>query len=334
MKEFQFIASRRSDWEAWDLWLKKPGRRKSKNQEQQLPEVVNVITLENMGSAFRRLCHDLAIARSRQYSSVLLEELHQRVLVVYQRTYSTSSSRSSAILDFIGGGFPRLVRREWRFVLTSFLLFFVPAILMLVAAQYVPDSVYLVLTPQQVADMRSMYSPDSTHLGRPLSASNTWGMWGYYIFNNVRINFQCFAGGLVFGLGSLFFVVYNALVIGGVAGHLTQVGYIETFWGFVAGHSAFELTGIVLSGAAGLKLGMGLIAPGRLSRGASLKAAARESLGLIYGAATLTFLAAFVEAFWSPMPDVPFAVKIGAGLVLWVLTWSYLLLAGRGHRAA
>lgn len=333
MKEIQFIASRRSDWEAWDLWLKKPGRRKDKDQEP-LPEVVDTITLEKMGGAFRRLCHDLAIARSRQYSSVLLEELHQRVLAVYQRIYSTSTSRSSAVLDFIGGGFPRLVRREWRFVLTSFLLFFVPAILMLVAAQYVPDSVYLVVAPHQIAEMREMYSPDSTHLGRPLSASNTWQMWGFYIFNNVRINFQCFAGGLIFGLGSLVFVVYNGLVIGSVAGHLTQVGYIETFWGFVAGHSAFELTGIVLSGAAGLKLGMGLIAPGRLSRGASLKQAARESLGLIYGAAALTFLAAFIEAFWSPMPGVPFVVKIGAGLVLWVLTWGYLLLAGRGHRAA
>lgn len=333
MKEIQFIASRRSDWEAWDLWLKKPGRQKGKDQES-VPEALNPITLENIGGAFRRLCHDLAIARSRQYSSVLLEELHHRVLAVYQRIYSTSSSRSSAVLDFIGGGFPRLVRREWRFVLTAFLLFFVPVLLMLIAAQYAPDSVYLVLTPQQLTEMRNMYSPESTHLGRPLSASNTWQMWGYYIFNNVRINFQCFAGGLAFGLGSLFFVVYNGLVIGSVAGHLTQIGYIETFWGFVAGHSAFELTGIVLSGAAGLKLGMGLIAPGRLSRGASLKQAARESLGLIYGAAALTFLAAFIEAFWSPMPDVPFMVKVGVGVAFWIVTWAYLLLAGRGHRAA
>ena len=33
------------------------------------------------------------------------------------------------------------------------------------------------------------------------------------------------------GLGSLFFLLFNGLVIGAVAGHLTQIGYIGTFWG-------------------------------------------------------------------------------------------------------
>ena len=88
-------------------------------------------------------------------------------------------------------------------------------------------------------------------------------MLAFYIYNNVRIDFQCFAGGLLFGVGSIFFLVYNGLHIGAVAGHLTRVGYGETFWGFVAGHSSFELLGAVLAGAAGLRIGYALVAPGR-----------------------------------------------------------------------
>jgi len=126
----------------------------------------------------------------------------------------------------------------------------------------------------------------------------------------------------------------GGLMIGAIAGHLTELGYIETFWGFVAGHSAFELTGAVLSGAGGLKLGLALIAPGNRSRAAALKENAGVAVRLVYGAAMLTFLAAFIEAFWSPGRDVPFEIKVGVGIFMWLLTWAYLLIAGRQRHAA
>ncbi|MGE5386129.1 MAG: stage II sporulation protein M, partial [Betaproteobacteria bacterium] len=154
------------------------------------------------------------------------------------------------------------------------------------------------------------------------------------IANNVRIDFQCFAGGIAFGVGAIFFLVYNGLMIGTTAGHLTQLGYITTFWGFVSGHSAFELTGAALSGAAGLKLGYALVAPGNRSRLAALKESAATTVGLLYGAAALTFLAAFIEAFWSPNRSVPFEIKVGVGIALWIVTWAYLLLAGRRRDGA
>jgi len=224
------------------------------------------------------------------------------------------------------------VRSEWRVVLSAFLLFFVPILIMLVALQHSPDGVYLILSPEQAGNFQDMYAPDAEHLGRPRQASSAWAMWGYYIANNVRIDFQCFAGGIVFGIGAIFFLIYNGLMIGSVAGHLTQLGYIETFWGFVAGHSAFELTGAVLAGAAGLKIGYALVAPGNLARSVALKNAAAVAGKLLAGAAALTFLAAFIEAFWSPMRTIPVNIKYGVGLALWLLTWAYLLLIGRsGH---
>lgn len=325
LKELQFIERRQADWDAWDRWL---------DASPKQGEVRDAaIPLAELPRAFRRLCRDLALARDRQYSAALADNLHRRVLAAHQRIYGAPRPRGSSVLEFVGSGFPALVRREWRVVLAAFLLFFLPAVLMLVAAQHFPDGVYLVISPEQAGQFQDMYSPDAKHLGRPRSASSEWAMWGHYIANNVRIDFQCFAGGLAFGLGAVFFLLYNGLMIGAVAGHLTQLGYIETFWGFVAGHSAFELTGAVLSGAAGLRLGIALLAPGRLTRVAALKAAARDALGLIYGAAALTFLAAFIEAFWSPDRSVPVEIKYGAGVLLWLLTWGYLLLAGRRRRA-
>lgn len=326
MKEIQFIDRRQPEWEAWDQWLAgPPGKRRQ-------PAAASPISLAELPGSFRRLSRDLALARDRQYSASLVEALHRRVLAAHQRIYGASPARRNSVLEFIGHGFPLLVQREWRLVLAALLLLFVPGAVMLAALQHYPDGVYLIFSPEQASQFQDMYAPDARHLGRPRSASSHWSMWGHYIANNVRIDFQCFAGGIAFGLGSIFFLVYNGLMIGGVAGYLTQLGYIETFWGFVAGHSAFELTGAVLSGAAGLKLGLALIAPGQRSRVAALKESAVTAGSLAAGAAALTFLAAFIEAFWSPTRGVPVEIKYGVGVALWILTWGYLLLVGRAGR--
>jgi uncharacterized membrane protein SpoIIM required for sporulation len=159
-------------------------------------------------------------------------------------------------------------------------------------------------------------------------------MWGFYIANNVRIDFQAFAGGIAFGLGHDLLPALQRPVHRRHRRSPDADRLRATFWGFVAGHSAFELTGAALSGAAGLKLGIALVAPGRRSRLAALKENSRVAVQLLYGAALLTFLAAFVEAFWSPLQGMPLTLKVGVGIVLWLLTGAYLLLAGRPSRAA
>ncbi|MDR3158318.1 MAG: stage II sporulation protein M [Zoogloeaceae bacterium] len=332
MKENQFIASREKEWLAWDLWLKTP--RQKQIEAGQAAEAA--ITLENLPSAFRRLCHDVSLARDRRYSSVLIDALQQRVLAAHQRVYGARGDLRGDWLDFLEAGLPRLVRAEWRFVLASALLFFVPLLLCLMLAQIFPESVYYILSPDEAAQFERMYAPETERPGALPSAAadGQLAMLLYYIGNNVRIDFQCFAGGILFGLGSVFFLVYNGLDIGMVAGYLTRVGYTQTFWGFVAGHSGPELIGAVLSGAAGLKIGYALIAPGRLRRREALSEAARGAVRLLYGAAFLTFCAAFVESLWSPIRSLPFALKIGAGLVFWGALIVYLCFFGRGRHAA
>src|SRR5262249_27965486 len=158
------------------------------------------------------------------------------------------------------------------------------------------------------ATFHQMYDPANRRLGSR-EADSSLMMFGFYIWNNIRIGFQTFAGGLLFGVGSLWFLGANGIIIGAVAGYLTQVGYSQTFWSFVAGHSSLELTAIVIAGAAGLRLGLAVIAPGNLSRRAALVAAARPGVRLMYGAAIMFLAAAFVEAFWSPLTEFGFAAK-------------------------
>ncbi len=83
-----------------------------------------------------------------------------------------------------------------------------------------------------------------------------------------------------------------------------------------------------------MKIGQAMLSPGRRTRLAALKENSRVAVKLLYGAATLTFLAAFIEAFWSPLGEMPLLIKLVVGAVCWLLTVLYLVFAGRPVRAA
>ena len=282
---------------------------------------------------YRQVCQHLAIARERQYTSHLIDRLNRLMLRGHQHLYGARAGFLSPVLHFIGAAFPALIRREWRLFWLAFLLFYVPAVVMGWAVYQRPEMSYTLMSQTQVAQMEAMYRPDAPHIGRERGAENDVSMFGYYIWNNIRIGFQTFASGIFLGVGSIFYLMFNGLYIGAVAGHLTQVGYTATFWPFVSGHGSFELTAIVLSGTAGLKLGFALLAPGRRTRLEALREAAKISIKIIYGVIGMLVIAAFIEAFWSASTLVSPNVKYTVAGVLWSAIILYFLLLGRGRAA-
>jgi uncharacterized membrane protein SpoIIM required for sporulation len=286
----------------------------------------------DMPRRYRRICQHLALAADRQYSPALVDRLNHLALRGHHALYENRRRESQRALEFVVAGFPALVRREWRLVLAASLLFFGPLLALVALLQVYPEFVHYLLRPEQIAGFHEMYDPGSRRLGMREADTNLL-MFGFYIWNNTGIGFQTFAGGMLAGVGSIWFLGSNGVILGAVAGYLTQIGYTETFWSFVAGHSSWELIAIALSGAAGLRLGLAIIAPGGVSRRAALVAAARPAVHIMYGAALLFFVAAFVEAFWSPLTEVPFNVKIGVGIAGWVLLIAYFSFAGRSRAA-
>jgi uncharacterized membrane protein SpoIIM required for sporulation len=121
------------------------------------------------------------------------------------------------------------------------------------------------------------------------------------------------------------------VVIGAVAGHLIEYGYQQTFLSFVSGHSAYELTAIVISGAAGLKLGFALLKPGQYTRMEALRRAGAVSIRMIYGVIVMLTVAALIEAFWSSRASIPPEIKYGVGIANWTLILVYFSFFGRRH---
>jgi uncharacterized membrane protein SpoIIM required for sporulation len=156
------------------------------------------------------------------------------------------------------------------------------------------------------------------------------GMAGFYVYNNIGIAFRCFATGIFYGAGSIFFLVYNGLMIGTVTGFVSQAGFGHNILTFMCGHGPFELTAIIIAGAAGLRMGYALIETEGRTREGSLRAAAPDVARLIVGAAVMLFFAALIEGFWSPSAAPPVVKWFFSGTVS-LLVIGFLVLGGRGY---
>jgi uncharacterized membrane protein SpoIIM required for sporulation len=288
------------------------------------------LPIAELPSAYRQLCQQLAIARHRRYSAALLARLNQLALRAYQQIYRAPQRRWPVVLHFLTADFPQRVRDDAGLFWLCAALFYLPLLGMGSVVYQAPELIYSLLSPESVADLEAMYTPGKSADDR--NATDDVAMFGYYIYNNIGLGFRTFAGGILLGVGAAFMLLLNGVFIGAVSGYLTARGFIETFYTFIAGHGAFELTGIVLAGVAGLKLGWAVAAPGRFSRVEALRRAASGGVRLILGVVALLLLAAFIEAFWSSNRAIPAEIKYAVGIAGWLLVILYLTLAGRHAR--
>jgi uncharacterized membrane protein SpoIIM required for sporulation len=325
MNQQRFQELHGAQWQEFEAWL--DGMASKRRRETQPPPFGE----SDLPHRYRTLCQHLALARDRQYSPALVERLNRLVIRGHQFMYGSHPEAGPAVMRFFTEDFARAVRRHWRVVALSALLFFGPLFLFGALTRADGDIAHMLIPAEQIAAYERMYDerPDRTQRAASIDAY----MFGHYIWNNVRIGFQTFAGGLLFGVGSAFFLGSNGVIIGATAGYLIGSGRGPNFLAFVSGHSALELGGIVLMGAGGLMLGAALLFPGRSARISALRANARAAVPLVYGAGAMLTLAAFVEAFWSPLAGVAPPFKYGIGVLLWVLVIAYFVLAGR-RRAA
>jgi uncharacterized membrane protein SpoIIM required for sporulation len=315
-----FVARRRSDWDALAsvlaggrAWHRLPGA-----------------AISRAAGLYRSVAADLMRARAAGYGPELIALLDGLAARAHAALYSAPPHRLAAIGDLVLRDFPRTVRRYWRFMTFAAVLFALPGVIGFAGARRSRGFALGVL-PEEMAEQTEKGFSRPLDEGRGLG-TNAF-MAGFYVHNNVGIAFRCFATGILFGLGSVFFLVYNGLTTGAVAGLVTAAGSGGNLLTFVSGHGAFELTAIVISGGAGMVTGYALVATDGMTRFASLRRRARDIANLILGAAVMLLIAAGLEGFWSPSP-VPGTVKLVVAAGLWLAVALYFALVGRGGDAA
>lgn len=277
-----------------------------------------------LSAGYRAVCADLAAARSQGLPDDVVRYLDELAGRAHNLVYTGGRTGVGAgWRDVILREVPREIRAASLPMTASAVLFWGSFALGCAAALQGGDFAQAVLPPEQLEEMANGYSA-----GVERRSSEDAMMAGFYVRNNIGIAFQCFATGVFYGVGTLFFLLYNGLVLGTVFGYVTHAGHGQNLLSFTCGHAAWELTGIVVAGGAGLKLGWALIDTEGTSRAASLRRAAPAISRLVLGATVMIAVAAAIEGFWSAGP-APLPVKLGFAAVQWALVLLWLGFGGR-----
>ena len=311
----EFVAQRHHRWGELDRLLA-DGRQLHK---------LDGATISRVASLYRSLCNDLMRSRSAGFTPDLVGYLNGLAGRAHNALYGARPFQLPQFFRSLMVDFPRSFRRNINFFWLALLLFLVPCAIGVFGALNSPEFAAEVVPAGQLQQMVDAYSEG---FGGGRSEGADAKMAGFYVYNNVGIAFRCFATGILFGAGSVFFLIYNGLMIGTVTGFVSQAGHGGNILTFMCGHGTFELTAIIISGQAGLRMGYALVATEGRTRLGSLRHYAPEIARLILGAAAMLVIAAGIEGFWSPSA-VPAEVKWVVAAILMTLIIVYLAIAGR-----
>jgi uncharacterized membrane protein SpoIIM required for sporulation len=310
-----FVAARRERWERLEALIAQALGRKGSR--------LSADELELLGRLYRQTTSDLAIARRDFPRDRVTRYLESLVSRSHPVVYRPESREWSSVARFVTHVFPQAFRESWRFTLVAFTLFAIPFVLAMFGTLIDPTIGRIVMPPSDFVDQveRGQTWLEIEREQRPLAAS-------LIATNNIQVTFLAFAGGVLFGLGTVYVLINNGLMIGAVAGLATTYGLGEDLLGFVSPHGGIELTVIFIAGGAGLRLGYALLRPGFSTRRQALTSAAERAIVLMGGCVPLLVLAGAIEGFVSPS-GLPTSTKLAIGAFNLVVLFLYLLLSGR-----
>jgi uncharacterized membrane protein SpoIIM required for sporulation len=288
-------------------------------------DVLTAEELPDFARRYREVAADLARVRTYRADPSVRARLERLVAAGHGALYRQERHTWARMWQFIARECPAAIVESRRYVLLAFLTFILPAAggyALLrdrpeLAPELLPD-VMLERAEAGVARSAGGKGYVETQVGdRPLVASSI-------IANNIRVAFTCFAGGIVFGVGSLVLLAFNGLAIGAASGHFANVGLLGYLWTFVIGHGVLELFAIWVSGAAGFMLGRALIAPGELPRRDAIVLAGRQAMRLIGAVIVLLLVAGIIEGFVSSGAfPVPVRLAVSSFSVLFLVLYLY-----------
>ncbi|HEV7224821.1 MAG TPA: stage II sporulation protein M [Pirellulales bacterium] len=296
MKVAELLESRRENWRELDRYCMLVESRRAR--------ALGAAATQRFAALYRAACADLALADSYQLPPNTVHYLHQLVGRAHNQLYPSRTFELAAWGEELLHRLPQRLFKD-NCLRLAFVVFWGVFLAAMTNAYLSPERFpEQVVGKEMLQQMEEMY--DKPLAGRDPNQSGV--MAGFYVQHNASIGLQCFAAGLLFGVGGLFITISNAAILGTVFGYMATLPARDNFFQFVTAHGPFELTAVVLGAGAGMRLGFALIDTHGWSRGASLRLASREAVPAACFSVILFCLAAVIEAYISPSA-LPYAVK-------------------------
>lgn len=309
MNQDEFVEQKKEDWNKLTELLdgaKNDGIRNFSAEE-----------VHKLGSLYRRICSDLSYARSRSFNPKLIRFLNQLARRAYGIIYLDKRENRVNPVIFFTRVFPDVFRKNLSYVLLAAILFTVAAVVAFLWDSYQPGFARVVV-PGQFLDVW-----ESPKLEDPYGTAAFPVMSIGYLTHNFRVGLVAFVTGIFLGLGTLYHMVANGLIMGALSSLVIRAGHHVHFFSFVLPHVFIELAAVFICAGAGFIIAQAIISPGDLSYRDSLNVNGKQSIQLVLGSLPLFLLAGIVEASFSRL-QVPIFYKVlfSVGTLLFLI-WYF-----------
>jgi uncharacterized membrane protein SpoIIM required for sporulation len=282
------------------------------------PERLGPGGVRELGKLYRVAAADLAIARRRWPGDPLTIRLEELVSRARPLVYDSEGKREG-VWSFFATTYWRRVAERPVFLLLAMLFLFGPWILSTLWAMSDPGAA-VGLVPGGFGGI------EDSDLG--LSGGEQANFASMVSTNNIQVTFLAFASGITAGIGTALVLIYNGTFLGAVSGLAFDAGYGRVFMELVVAHGVLELSCIVVTAAAGMRMGAALVRPGAGTRSQALVKEAQIAVAIVLGTAPWLVIAGLVEGFITPA-GLGLETVVGLGVSLGLIYWGLVLWRGR-----
>lgn len=270
--------------------------------------------LHDLVQGYRALARDVSVARAVLPGSRLtayLDSLYHDLHLILHRNDEPFSERMQRLFR---EEIPATVRNLLGELVVVTLLFLGAGAVGWLLVHHYPELAGLFASEPMIADVQKgkLWTDGLLSIIPPSLLSIS------ILTNNVIVAFTAFVLGAFYGLGTLYIIGMNGMMLGGVFAFVGRYELDDELFQFVLAHGVVELSIIVIAGAAGLRLGSALARPGDLPRSTAFKNAVFEAGKLMWICGPLLVVCGFVEGYISPDPSYSMALRWAVGVGLWL----------------
>jgi uncharacterized membrane protein SpoIIM required for sporulation len=326
LKSYRFRAEREADWRRLETLLSRveSGGARALTEEQLLAVPV----------LYRAALSSLSVARATSLDRGVIDYLESLCARAYFFVYGARSTFLERASRFFARDWPAAVRALWRETLVSLGLTIVGTLATFVLVTRDPDW-FEAFVPGWLAGSRGPGAStaalratlfDNQH-GQPLSAFAT-----YLFTHNAGIALFAFALGFALCVPTAALITANGCMLGAFLALFVSHGLGVEAGGWLIIHGFSEIFAIVLSGAAGFRIGTAAAYPGDRTRLEAAATAGRRAGVVMIGVVLMLFCAGALEGVGRQViQSTPIRYAIGLGTaVIWI---GYFYFVGQRDAA-
>ncbi|MEN0055247.1 MAG: stage II sporulation protein M [Mucilaginibacter sp.] len=287
---------------------------------------------DELADRFIQITDDLAYAKTFYPKSKTTAYLNGLAAGLHQSIYKNKSEKSNRFLTFWKYELPLLFKSYHRQLLYSFSFFMVFCLIGALSAKYDETFVRLIMGDTYV-DMTNANILKGDPFGVYKGGSEV-NMFFSITVNNIYVSLVTFVSGIIFTVGSVYFLFQNGIMLGSFQYYFFSKGLgiqsILVIWI----HGTLEISSIIIAGAAGIILGNSILFPKTYKRMVSLKKGAKDGMKVAIGIIPILTVAAFFEGFVTRHTEMPawLSITILASSLLFII-WYVIIYPNKIYKA-